>query len=552
MRGPFAIAAAVVSAGLTYGRLFYGVDFTDEAFYVAVPYRFVLGAQPLVDETNIVQQTPGVLLYPLYALWHAIAGSDGIVLYARHLHFLFTAGVAALLFLSLRRLRFDAASSLVLACTAVVFVPFGIHGLSYNTFGSGFFTAGCLLGAAWTATGSRKLLVASGFGHALAVFTYPTLVPAVICCFAALYLASRPRSLRSLVPGLMPFVVGVLATGAFFLHRGIETIRELVRRTGEVGEQGGDLGELVDVLDFVWTSFAYKYVAIGILLALAAARRWRPALAIVPLSLVPLTALPDDLRTSASSNVYVTSFALLAPLLLLCLRDDELSRRLVTLVWAPAAVAGLTTAMTSGNGGINVAIGFFPALLVTGALSVLALSRTPSLALAPVAVVLAVGVALQYLSVYRDNGIQSLTTAIGSGPYAGILTTPAKRDFLISLDRDVEATTGPGCRIVYYDTFPAGYLLGHGAPATNAAWFLDVDDEKETRYQRLLLDHYRAHGRLPDVAVRLDRIPLTTSDGIGQSYDAGEPLERAFGPPGYAEARRTGWYRITKARGATC
>ncbi|NUT54644.1 MAG: hypothetical protein HOQ03_01500, partial [Thermoleophilia bacterium] len=338
----------------------------------------------------------------------------------------------------------------------------------------------------------------------------------------------------------------------FFLQRGVGMISELVRRTSEVGQQGGDLGELVDVFHFVWTSFAYKPVAALLLLAAAAARRWRPDLAIVPLALLPLSALPDDLRTSASSNLFVTSFAVLGPLLLPALRDDELARRLVALVWAPAAVAGVTTAMTSGNAGINVAIGFFPALVVTAALTVLALRRTPAQALAPAAVLLAVGVALQYLSVYRDNGIQSLTTAIGSGPYAGIFTTAAKRDFVAGLERDVARVTGSGCRVLYYDAFPAGYLLGHGEPATDAAWLLDVEDDQEARYQRILLDYYAEHGGLPDVVVRLDRIPLTTSDGIGQSYPEGEPLERAFGPGRYAEAGRTDWYLIRKARRAAC
>ena len=152
MRSRLAIAAVVVAAGLTYGRLYYGVDLTDEAFYIAVPYRFVLGAAPLIDETNIVQQTPVVLLYPFVGLWHWLVGIDGLILYARHLHLLFTLVVGFAVFASLKRLLDDAISSVVCAAAAVVFVPFGIHGLSYNTFASGFFTAGCFLGAAWAGT----------------------------------------------------------------------------------------------------------------------------------------------------------------------------------------------------------------------------------------------------------------------------------------------------------------------------------------------------------------------------------------------------------------
>src|SRR6476659_6073914 len=67
LRMLLAIAVSTAVAGLTYTRLFFGIDLTDEAFYTAVPYRFILGARPMVDETLLVQQTSGFLLYgPLW------------------------------------------------------------------------------------------------------------------------------------------------------------------------------------------------------------------------------------------------------------------------------------------------------------------------------------------------------------------------------------------------------------------------------------------------------------------------------------------------------
>lgn len=44
------MVAAVV--GVTYRRLYDGIDFTDESYYVVLPYRLVLGARPFVDETS--------------------------------------------------------------------------------------------------------------------------------------------------------------------------------------------------------------------------------------------------------------------------------------------------------------------------------------------------------------------------------------------------------------------------------------------------------------------------------------------------------------------
>jgi hypothetical protein len=546
----FAIAAIVASVGLTYGRIFYGVDFTDEAFYVAVPYRLVLGAQPLVDETNVVQQTPALLLYPFVALWHAIFEADGIVLYARHLHFLFTLGIGAAVYVSLRRLIRNAPSSALLAATAVAFVPFGIHALSYNTFATGFFTAGCFLGAAWTVDGRRAFLVAAGCAHGLAVFTYPTFGLAVACWFAIVYATDRPRSLRDLAPGLLAAVAGTAAALAFFLHRGIGTIQDLVRQTSEFGDQGGDAGKLVEIGSFVWTSFAHKEVAAVLLLAAAVLLHRRSPLALVPLALLPVAALPGDLRTSASANEYVTAFALLAPFVFLSIRDSRPAQRMLALVWVPAAVAGTATAMSSANGAISVAIGFFPATIVTAALIWLALERVGRTGAAPAAVLVSLAVALQYLSVYRDDGVRRLTSFVAEGPYAGIYTTASKRDFLLRLEKDLAAASGPACRVVFYDTFPAGYLLGHGRPATNATWLLDVADEHEAAYQRLLLDYYSDGRGLPDLAVRMDGIPMTESVPIVQTYDEHEPLERALA--GYETLSNSSEYRIKQARRTSC
>ena len=491
--------------------------------------------------------------YPFVALWHWLVGLEGIVLYARHLHFLFTAGVAAAVFVSLRRLLDDSFSSAVYATAAIAFVPFGIHALSYNTFASGFFTAGCFLGAAWAIRGGRGFLVGAGCAHGLAIFTYPPFVLPVACCFAALYAASRPRSVRALMPGLVPAAAVTLLTVAFFAHRGIGTIDDLVTQTADFGDQGGGLGELADIASFLWTSFAHKYVAAALLVAAAAARLWRPGAALLPLLLLPLAALPADLRTSASANIYVTCFALLAPFVfVLLLRSNALARRLLLLVWIPAAVAGVTTALSSANGPINVAIGFFPALIATAVLVGLALQRVSPADFAPAVVLIAVGVALQYLSVYRDAGIQHLTTRVGEGPYAGIYTTAAKRDFLTALDRDVSGAAGPECTDRLLRRFP-GRLSARPWPGGDECNLAPRCPGREqgplsTTPARLLRATRRASRRCraarsdPAHCVELDRPDVRRSRAPGAS------VRRTR----YATVRAEDGYRIKRARQSSC
>ena len=50
--GWVAVAAAATTLALLLLRLRYGVDFSDEAYYVTVGYRFSLGDLPFVDDSR--------------------------------------------------------------------------------------------------------------------------------------------------------------------------------------------------------------------------------------------------------------------------------------------------------------------------------------------------------------------------------------------------------------------------------------------------------------------------------------------------------------------
>src|SRR4051794_36130681 len=84
-------------------RLFRGVDFTDEAYYTAVAFRFALGDQPFVDQI-LVQQTAFLLFTPLVWLFHWLTGgTQGLVLFLRVMTLAFNISVAAVVYRVLRR-----------------------------------------------------------------------------------------------------------------------------------------------------------------------------------------------------------------------------------------------------------------------------------------------------------------------------------------------------------------------------------------------------------------------------------------------------------------
>src|SRR6185312_115254 len=74
--------------GVVYS-LYFGVTPTDEPFYISLPYRFILGDRPFIDEYNVVQSA-GLFLLPFVKLYLYMKGStEGIILFVRYLNFAF-------------------------------------------------------------------------------------------------------------------------------------------------------------------------------------------------------------------------------------------------------------------------------------------------------------------------------------------------------------------------------------------------------------------------------------------------------------------------------
>lgn len=520
------VIAAVV--GLTYWRLYYGIDFTDESFYVVLPYRLVLGARPFVDETSVTQQSAALLVYPLVRAYHAIAGATGIVLFVRHLQFLLSLLVATTVAVSLRRVL-DGSRAALVAVAAVAFVPFDIHSLSYNTLASGLFTAGCLLGFNATKEPRGLTFAAAAACGGLAAFAYPPLAGAVaVVCVTWIALARGRRGYATswaLVALVLP--VGGLAAlfGSAGVHRVVADYRNSSRYLG----QGGGLDKIAAAASHQWTTFRLWYLVLIALALLALTWRRRRAAAAVLLLLLPLLAWPPRAGFYTASLEYVAHYGWLALPLYPAVSRRPGAGALLVAVWLPALVAGSTTAYSSANGGVNFGIGFFPATIVTTVFLTWALEETGLprwVSTAPALCVLGM-LLFTSIPVYRDGTVNTLRARIHGGAYAGLLTSVRKRAFLTLLRRDL-AGLGPRCRILFFNDFPAGYLLTDARPDTNGAWTATVAPADVASYQGALLRYYRRRG-FPDVVVLMRRIPYgaPTSARI-EHYRPGEPLLAAL------------------------
>ena len=116
---------------ILFWRCFYSVNTTDEAFYIGTVYRLWDGDGILTDEWMPSQQLCSFWLYPFYALFRLILGSnDGMILAFRLFYIVFQLCISGYLYKKLKGFGYVSffPSFFYLLSTA-----FNINNLSYNT-----------------------------------------------------------------------------------------------------------------------------------------------------------------------------------------------------------------------------------------------------------------------------------------------------------------------------------------------------------------------------------------------------------------------------------
>jgi hypothetical protein len=556
----FLVAIAVI--GVSYWRLYYGVDLTDESYYVAVPYRLVRGAHPFVDETGGAQLLAAFLIYPFIRAYYAVAGTTGMVLFVRNLQFLFSLTVSLAVIFALRSVL-ETRRAVLVGLAAVAFVPFGIHGLSYNTLGGGLFTAGCFLGFLSLREPERRATrILAGLCLGLAVFVYPPLVVAVATCYLIRFLLARGRARRNAIGYELPaLALPVAGVAALFALVGPHQVLSDYKHARTASVRLADLHKLVAVAAHEWNTLRLWYLVLPALAILALTWRRQRHVSHVVLLALPLLVLPPRLSSYLTSLEYVAHYGWLALPLYIAVRQRSEAAQLLRACWFPALVAGITTSYSSTNGGVNFGIGFFPAAIVSSVFLIWSLDQSTRtadlppmllsrLAGAPAVAVIAFLLWFEVVPVYRDGALSSLHARIEQGPYAGLLTSNEKRSFLERLQLDLIGAGEP-CRILFFNDFPAGYLLSTARPDTNSAWTLTVAPSRIGPYQDTLLRYYRSHG-FPDVVVVMKRIPYAAGSARTERYRPKEPLLTMVHARPYRLAIARTDYLIYQRRATTC
>lgn len=535
----FAISIGVITIILTAIRLFYGVDFTDESLYAVIPYRYVLGARPFVDEL-FFQQISTFFVYPWVKLFYFVTGGmTGLILYLRFVWLAFMVFVGMVVWLSTRRFV-GWVSALLISLPCVAFIYFAIPALSYNTLGFGFLTIGFFIAFQAVASDKTKWLPAAGAAHCLAIVAYPTLAVAIAIFGVALVATTRKPGpiVRYVAGGLV--VAAVFALGA--LAAGPSHIIASYRATKAIGAYGGGLDKMTAILSAFWTNFLGKKVVAVVLVLILLGKKSNPKAAGLILVLLPLAALSFvGYPLYLYSIGYISYLCLLGPVVFLFVWRNPLASRIFWLVWVPAFAAGLATAFTSSNGYWAAGIGFFPGLLATLILLWFAINelrgtankRTFGLCVLALTLPVVILLSTQFaMRAYGDDGLLDLTARVSSGGFAGMYTTIAKRNYMENLERDLKDTRGSARTVMFFDGFPAGYLLTDLEPFTDWCW-LPPSKLYPHADRRTTVRYYENAGRYPDIVVKMKNIYFFFYGQHVVEYPQKDPLNAVTDPSRY-------------------
>ena len=535
---------------ISYARIYFGVDLTDEAVSLATPYAFTLGARPFVDELA-PQQSAALLVAPVVGLSRWVVGSTaGLALFVRHLYFAPVLGAAVAVFFGLRH-RLAMPRALLVAAAVVAILPTAKPILSYNSLAAFFSTIAFFTGALAIEqrTGRRVLFAASALALGIAGFAYPPLVVAAAAFVIVLAATARRdggetwRAFRSF---LAVAVVSLLAVTVIIGALGPANVVESLRYGVDLGAGGGPAKLAAIPRAFARSLLGESPVPapahpLFLLAFVALAATVIPRLA--PLALLALlvsfaAALP---RAATGSLTYhlVIQVALFVPLAFRAAHAPW--RRWTALVYVPSLLAAITTAYASNNGLVNAMIGFVPGFIL--ALGMVAAPRPGTsriddgLRLAGLGLTLALLVAAQVF-VYRDDSLPALRTRLSWGPWRGIVTSAERAALLESLRDDI-ARHEAGHRTIAVIDLPGPYLLTGLRPASPTMWTFFVGDGLRERYAR----YYADRGRLPDLVVDV-RSFVVKSGTVWKFPTEGDPLRDVFRAAGYREVTVRDRYRV--------
>lgn len=518
----FAFQCIIILAGyaLLWNRIRFGIDFTDESWYVAEPYIVAKGAIPYVNNWT---QAPGftlplALLFKLYIVIGD--GTKGIVLFSRVLYAVISFAVYAIsIYLVARRTE---QIGVFIAMLPLLFLNgYSLYDLTYDTMGVMYLFVGCVMLFLYVENGCKKKEAAasiiSGVIIARTIIASPSVLAAWGGILLLLVIRKQWRQLGLFIIGNTIAAVSVIGwccvQGSIlgFLN-GIKVF--LTEQAYFQIEKHHALGEDVAYV------FDYCKPLLGALILLAALRGLKKKFfsqkrlymydTVIVCAVCILTGIIKGLYFG--SYAYLIRFgwfeAILMALFTEGIVEDKKKEVIRRLAWISGLYFGvyILTSATNvyGFGGREYWL-IIPTVL--GCLSwYFALDDKLPIFVAVFFINLLLGFLLvkqSYGYVYRDQPIANLTEKIDDGIWKGCYTTPERAKNVILLENYIHSITDEDDDVLFLDQVCFAYLMANGKACTPST--LDpMAFTYKVNTPEVMYKYFESVGKIPDKIIYID------------------------------------------------
>ncbi len=499
---------------ILFWRCFYSVNTTDEAYYIGTAYRFWYGDGMLCDEWNPTQQMCSFWLYPFYALFRLILGSnEGMILAFRLLYIVFQLAVSGYLYGKLKKYGWISVLPVYLYLLSTAF---NINSLSYNTMANSSFLA-LMVTLVTLERPDLPNCIFCGIFASILVMANPYALAAyllygAICVIVPLILRRQQKEVPASIcfqtffrMSLTAAVVLAVFLAFTFWHATLERI--LKNLPFIIGDQEHVQRWDVKISDY-FRYFKEHYfgcmVVPAVCAVIALIDKKRTEHGRVYMAVTALSVLPYMIYHGLISD-YVPVNLVTVPVCMLGLTAFIVSKKKhhkVFYIWyVPAMVYPFIVQITSNTGPLAVSAAFMTAAASSMLLTAFWAEEQKE---TPVRIICYGVIGLQLLImlflritfVWADDSLTELTTRVERGAAKGLYTTEYAAQYYEELYDDLDAlnmTEDAGLLVVGSE--PLLYLYADKQVASYSTWQVYTNETRLYRYYEI----HDGEGKFPSV-----------------------------------------------------
>lgn len=498
----------LILASLLIVHSFFGIEYSDEAFYFAVTKRFASGDRFLMDEWHPCQLI-GILLLPFYHVYTGVAGNqDGIILCARILYVIFSVIVSGCLIKHLGKSGYGWSYALIASIPFCIYVRASIGTFSYYNLGLITFLISIIF--YWKGNEKEKnrkiKYVVSGISLSVSVLCMPYLAIVV-----AIYYTIRLIKWKKYddYQDIIYTVVGISLSAILFLAAygrqiwdGLSSLTYIFSDPAHEGTLIGKIFNGISYIIFSYLKFLWPFYVVSFIIAIVmCCKKNEKYRSIVQKGLYLEFFLQALYSRTFFEGGIIVAFLLLAIQLQLTnpsYREKKLERYFLYpgILFGLAWIMGSNTVMRVFNMGALFADVWAIRIVLHNSGAIF--GKRYKMSYIAIGILLAILTLNRFLDLYREDVIWKLDTRVSCGSMKGIITSERRAVEYETTITELRENLNANDRLAVPGTNPWIYLESPSKIGAYTAWHVDYSNEYFWEYYNMNPENR------PNVILKLD------------------------------------------------